>query len=293
MKNDDFRISVVIPTYNRKEPLQRAIRSVLAQTRPAEEIIVVDDGSQDDTRSMIESNFAMVRYFYQSNQGVSKARNAGIEQSAENWIALLDSDDEWKPDKLEKQVAALMKKPDLEFCHTDEIWIRNGKRVNAMHKHKKFGGYIFEKCLPLCVISPSSVLLKKTIFEKTGYFNEKLPACEDYDYWLRYCSANPVLYIDSPLLIKYGGHQDQLSQKYVAMDRFRLKVLANLLSQDMLSETQKKAVSETFVEKYKILESGAIKRGNEEVLRFCREILTELKNVSSISVENIAGVNRS
>lgn len=277
-----FNISVVIPTYNRAIAIERAINSVLAQSHRPDEIIVVDDGSSDNTRQTIEKKYSgQVRYVYQPNLGVSCARNTGIKQSKGDWIALLDSDDEWKPEKLELQLDALAKEPDYDFCHTNEIWIRNGKRVNAMTKHEKNGGFIFEKCLPLCVISPSSALIKKTVFDDIGFFDEELPACEDYDLWLRYCCHRPVLYIDTPLLVKYGGHDDQLSKKFWGMDRFRLQSLLKLISSQTLSESQTNTVLDVFFEKYNILVNGAKKHQNTELLTTCQRMIEKLETLVS------------
>lgn len=275
--DSEFKISAVIPTYNRQGTLQRAIDSILAQTYPADEIIVVDDGSMDDTRGLFKSpGYQTIRYIYQDNQGVSCARNTGINQARGNWIALLDSDDEWLPNKLELQVNALISRPEFNFCHTNEIWIRHGKRVNPMARHEKNGGYIFEKCLPLCVISPSSVLIKKTVFEQIGLFDEALPACEDYDFWLRYCAKHPVLYVDKPLLRKYGGHTDQLSRKYLGMDLFRLQSLIKLIKQNDLAREQIEAVKNTFFQKYSILYQGATKHKNVDLVSLCEGLLQEM-----------------
>ena len=278
LPNSKDKISVVIPTYNRANLLDRALKSVMAQTRTADEIIVVDDGSIDGTAMLIESTYKnSVEYLCQPNRGVSSARNTGIRKAKGNWIALLDSDDEWKADKLELQLAALQKQPEYDFCHTNEIWIRNGKRVNAMTKHEKSGGYIFENCLPLCVISPSAVIIRKTVFDENGLFDEELPACEDYDFWLRYCCEKPVLYLDKPLLTKYGGHEDQLSRKYLGMDYFRLQSLVKLLSLTSLTVQQVSAIKNTFFEKYKILNNGAIKHKNEEMLRQIEGLLQDMQ----------------
>ena len=273
-----YHISVVIPTYNRANTIERALQSVLAQTRSAQEIIVVDDGSTDDTAELIETKFAdSVVYHYQSNRGVSHARNTGIKIASGDWIAFLDSDDEWLPGKLQAQVEALNKQSDYLFCHTDEIWMRNGKRVNPMNKHGKSGGHIFERCLPLCVISPSSVLMRKSLFEIIGWFDESMPACEDYDYWLRFCSQYPVLYVDVPQLVKYGGHQDQLSRKYWGMDQFRISALLKILAMGVLSSQQKSAVINMVKDKCMILEKGAQKHANDEMLQYCQDVRLRLE----------------
>ena len=259
-----IKISVIIPTFNRKDLVKRAIQSVLNQTIPPIEIIVIDDGSKDGTDQLIKGEFPQVKYFRKANSGISSARNLGIKKSVGNWIAFLDSDDEWLPKKLELQMKSIQENPEYQICHTNEIWIRNGKRVNPKDKHQKFGGHIFEKCLPLCVISPSSVLINKDTFGEYGLFDTALPACEDYDLWLRICAFLPVLYLDEPMLKKYGGHKDQLSQKYWGMDRFRIISLEKVINNKMIDQSKRKSALEMLVTKLKIFITGAKKRGKKE-----------------------------
>ena len=262
-----MKISVVIPTYNRKHTLARAINSIFSQTRQVFEIIVVDDGSTDGTPEWIMQTYPAVKYIYQKNSGVSSARNTAIRSAKGNWIALLDSDDEWLPSKLEKQIEFLMKQPDYKFCHTNEIWIRNGKRVNQMNKHKKFGGEIFEKCLDICRISPSSSLFSKSILDDIGYFDESLKVCEDYDLWLRVTSKYKILFLDNPLIKKYGGHSDQLSQLPNGIEQYRIHSLENILHSNFLSDSQKIAAKDTILYKLDIYINGLKKRGKLKDLK--------------------------
>jgi glycosyltransferase involved in cell wall biosynthesis len=251
---------------------------VLAQTRPAEEIIVVDDGSDDGTAAMLARDYPELACLVQENRGVSAARNTGIRAARGDWIALLDSDDEWLPQKLERQLLALQEARRSEsaaplLVHCDEIWIRKGRRVNPMDKHAKTGGWIFERCLPLCAISPSAVLMARELLADVGEFDEDLPACEDYDLWLRICSRYPVLYVDEPLLNKYGGHSDQLSRQHWGMDRFRVRALDKLLSAGGLDATQQEQATAMLHEKCRILRLGAEKRGNQALLDELSEVL--------------------
>lgn len=261
-------VSVIIPTYNRCALLARALDSVLAQTRCADEVIVVDDGSQDGTADFVRHAYPQVHLLVQRNAGVSAARNRGITCATGEWIALLDSDDVWLPTKLAMQLQALTQQPGFRLVHCDEVWIRKGVRVNPMKKHKKRGGFIFQYCLPLCCISPSSVLIERSVFETLGNFDESLPACEDYDLWLRICAREPVLYLDQPLLQKYGGHSDQLSQQYWGMDRFRIQALQKILTMGVLSEQDRVAVKAMLVKKAAIFARGAEKHGREELARY-------------------------
>ncbi len=269
-----MKITVVIPSYNRIQALIRAIESVLAQSSPVDEIIVVDDGSNDDTASQITTQFPQVNYLYQQNSGVSAARNYGIRRAQYRWVALLDSDDTWLPNKVAEIRAIQPLHSDFKLFHSDEIWVRNGVRVNAMNKHQKSGGWIFRQCLPLCVISPSAVVMKRELFDDVGMFDESLPACEDYDLWLRICHQYPVYYIDKPLITKYGGHDDQLSQRYWGMDRFRIRALQNILTSNALSKDYRQATQAMLVKKLKILLKGAEKHGNQQVIDEFQPLLT-------------------
>jgi len=260
-----MNISVIIPTWNRADRLANALQSAFAQSLPPAEVIVVDDGSTDDTHKLVRSQFRDARYIHQQNQGVSSARNTGIEAASGNWIALLDSDDHWQPDKLKQQCEHLRARPDYKICHSDEIWVRNGRRVNPMKKHAKQGGHIFRQCLPLCAISPSAVLIHRDLFNEIGLFDEHLPACEDYDLWLRICALHPVLYIDKPLITKTGGHADQLSRRHWGMDRFRIHALENILASNTLDATNHAAALATLLDKLAIVIKGAVKRGNHEL----------------------------
>ena len=259
-------ISVIIPTYNRAYCLSRAIDSVLAQSHPVEKICVIDDGSTDDTQQLLQSNYPQIHYIRQENKGVSAARNKGIRKIKSQWIAFLDSDDEWLPQKIEKQLFELTRQPMYKLIHCDEVWIRNGVRVNAMNKHKKSGGDIFESCLPLCVISPSASIIQRELLLEVGLFNESLPACEDYDLWLRICSSHPVLYVNEKLLRKYGGHEDQLSRQHWGMDRFRVDALDRIIREGVLQSDQAKAAREILINKCRILINGADKRGNQALV---------------------------
>lgn len=265
---DEYRVSAVITTYNRKRLVERAIRSVLKQSLPPFEIIVIDDGSEDGTEKFIREKFPTVKYVLQNNSGISRARNRGISIASGDWIAFLDSDDEWLSKKNEVQVNALKKNPDFKICYTNEIWIRNEKRVNQRKIHAKYGGYIFEKCLPLCIISPSSVVIKKDVFREYGTFDSDLPVCEDYDLWLRLCAFLPVLYIDEPLIIKYGGHEDQLSKKYWGMDRFRIYALEKIVNNKNLDIDKRCAAASMMIRKIDIYLEGAKKRDKHEEVQF-------------------------
>ena len=252
-------IAVIIPTYNRISFLERAINSVLDQSCSVNQIIVIDDGSTDDTKKVIKTKYPQVTYIHQKNQGVSVARNRGIIETNCEWICFLDSDDTWHKNKIQKQKQKIKENSEMLFCHTNEIWHQHGKILNQQKKHKKYGGYIFEQCLPFCIISPSSVIIHKKIFNEIGLFDEKLLACEDYDMWLRICSRYPVLFINEALTNKYGGHSDQLSKKYWGIDRFRIIALEKIIQSNNLVPEKTKIAKTELLKKVNIFLKGSEK----------------------------------
>jgi glycosyltransferase involved in cell wall biosynthesis len=250
-----LEISVIIPTYNRYEVLQRALTSVYAQSYMPKEVIIIDDGSTDET-SQITKLFPHAKYIYQKNSGVSSARNLGINNSTSQWIAFLDSDDAWHADKLKYQAEFHKQNPKYLISYTDEKWIRNGVEVKMAKKFHKVGGAIFAECLSHCIIAPSSALVHKMLLDEVGLFDENLEVCEDYDLWLRVACANPIGLIDEKLITKYGGNDDQLSAKYWGMDRFRVVALEKLLEFEV---AKKDSIIETLLHKYGLLLKGSVK----------------------------------
>ncbi len=258
------RVSVIVPTFNRREMVREAVASVLAQTVADFELIVVDDGSEDGTAECLEREFGgRLRLIRTPNRGVAAARNTGAGAARGEHLAFLDSDDLWQPRKLEAQLAHFARYPESEACQTEEIWIRNGVRVHPRRRHRKPDGDIFWRSLERCVVSPSAVMLRRDLFERLGGFDETLPACEDYDLWLRLGRTARVALIPEPLVVKRGGHPDQLSRRFWGMDRFRIAALLKLLA-GPLEEPQRRAVVQELERKCAIVAAGAEKRGRLE-----------------------------
>ena len=271
-------VNVIIPTFNRENKVGRAISSVLNQTFKDFKIIVVDDGSTDGTKDVVSRFGWRVTYLaLSSNLGVSAARNTGIKKSKAPFIAFLDSDDYWLPEKLAVQTDFFETNPNAMVCQTQEIWIRKGRQVTPQKKHIKKTGDIFEPSLKLCLVSPSSVMIKRSLLKKVGLFDENLPACEDYDLWLRIACRYQIYLIEQHLTVKTGGHQDQLSSRYNGMDRFRIKALEKLLKQGVLNKRQSKAALEELTIKCEIYGNGCLKRGKNEEALFYLELPKKLK----------------
>lgn len=251
-----MKISVIIPTYNRYTLLKRAILSVYSQSYLATEIIVIDDCSTDDTKQ-ITQDFPNIKYFHQVNKGVSSARNLGIKKASYDWIAFLDSDDEWCEDKLLKQINYHKKNRNILMTYTDEEWIRDGKKVKIPKKFKKIGKDVLKENLSYCNIAPSSVLIHKKLFDNYGLFDEDLKVCEDYDLWLRISMSEKIGLLDEKLIRKYAGHEEQLSFKYWGMDRFRVFSLEKVFK--IAKDEKKETIKKELFKKYSLLYKGAIK----------------------------------
>jgi glycosyltransferase involved in cell wall biosynthesis len=258
-------VSVIIPTRDRREPVREAVASALSQRDCAIEVIVVDDGSDDGTGAALAAAYGeRIRYHRQPPRGVSAARNRGVALARATWVAFLDSDDLWKPEKLARQLALHRDRPELEASQTGEIWIRGGVRVNACAHHRKPAGDVFLPSLQRCLISPSAVLMRRRLLLELGGFDESLPVCEDYDLWLRLARRAPVGLLPDPLVIKRGGHPDQLSRRYWGMDRFRVAALAKLLAAGGLSAPQHDAALAALRAKCAVLAQGARRRGRDD-----------------------------
>jgi hypothetical protein len=257
-------VSVIIPTYNRCSLVGEAVASALAQEDVELEVIVVDDGSLDDTASVLVSFGAAIRPVFQPHGGVSAARNTGIRAAMGEWLAFLDSDDLWLPRKLRMQLEFFSERPDFKICQTEETWIRNGRRLNPKGYHQKPHGYCFPKLLERCLISPSAVVIHHWLFDEVGFFDESLPACEDYDLWLRIGCRYPIGLVEEPLTIKRGGHPDQLSNTMPALDRYRILALAKLLQMEPLSPNQQEQALRALRHKCRIYSEGCRKRDRKD-----------------------------
>jgi glycosyltransferase involved in cell wall biosynthesis len=268
-------VSVIIPTYNRGWIVREAIDSVLSQDFHDFELIVVDDGSTDDTADILKDYRARITVLTQSNRGVSAARNQGVRSSSGQYIAFLDSDDRWLPQKLSRQIDFFDNHPDAQICQTEEIWIRNGRRVNPKTRHRKPSGMIFERSLELCLVSPSAVMMRRSLFGRVGLFDENFQACEDYDLWLRVSCRFPVYLIEDPLIVKQGGHADQLSRQ-PSLDKYRIQSIVGIIQNGELSKSQYAAALKVLREKCSVYASGCLKRGRKQEYEYYQALIHKM-----------------
>ena len=289
--------SVIIPTYNRKQFLKIALTSVLAQTFNDYEVIVIDDGSSDGTKEMFEGRRMRnvgrgawdppsprlrrtgvgrgdkIRYIYQENKGPAAARNLGIKQAKGEFICFLDTDDRFREDKLKVTYDYIKNHPQYKIFHTEEIWYRKGALLTQRIYHKKPSGLVFENAVRMCSISISTAAIKKDVFNEVGFFDESMPACEDYDFWLRVTSKFRVFLIPYYLTIKEGGHIGQQSFKYPAMDTFRIYALKKILESGELSGDNFKIAAGELIKKCEIFIKGALKRGKIKEVKYHQALI--------------------
>lgn len=289
-----MNISVILPVYNRPGFIKRSVNSVLNQSYKNFELIIVDDGSDDGTPDVLAklaagSDADIISLQFEENCGVSAARNAGIRAASGEWIALLDSDDEWDADKLEKQMKFHQQHKGLVISQCNERWIRNGKQVNKRKIHRKKSGRIFQESLKLCLISPSAVFFHKNLVKNIGFFDESFPVCEDYDYWLRVLRNYPVGLLDEALLTRYGGHDDQLSSRYWGMDRWRVKAMEKHLDPYKMPVHDLVALYKELISKLNVLYQGALKRKKPAAQEYAKKLaqykkaLTALKSIKTVT----------
>jgi glycosyltransferase involved in cell wall biosynthesis len=256
--------------------LREAIDSVLAQRGVSAELIIVDDGSTDgsgeDLRRFIaaaaESLITLRLVCNPENRGVAAARNLGVAVAAAPLIAFLDSDDLWAPTKLSRQVDFMRTRANCHISQTEEVWIRNGRRVNPGRRHRKRAGDIFIDSLRICLISPSAVTMRTELFRAVGGFDEDMTAAEDYDLWLRILRHHPVGLITEALVTRRAGHEGQLSAATPALDRFRILALLKLLAARDLAEERRAAVAEVLMEKCQVYGWGLERRGFHALAEF-------------------------
>ncbi|WP_419175249.1 glycosyltransferase family 2 protein [Desulfosediminicola sp.] len=274
-------VSVIIPTYNRNDFLREALNSVFRQSARCAEIIVVDDGSTDGTEEFISGLKAEsptpIHYLKQKNKGPAAARNSGISLSSQEYITFLDSDDHWRKRKIQYQLGAMQKQPDYLISHTREKWYRKGEHLNQKKKHIPRHGDIFSHCLELCAVGMSTVMVRRDLFDEIGLFDESLPCCEDYDFWLRASCRYPFLLVDEPLTIKEGGRDDQVSHQYrVGMDKLRIESLEKLLQANVLTPEQATMTRKELVKKATIYGNGCMRHDRvqegQEYLALARSI---------------------
>ena len=284
MRGNKNLVSVIIPTCNRAGTIMGAVTSVLEQTLRNLEVIVVDDGSTDNTLELLGGVAdPRLQVLSQCNRGVSAARNLGLSKARGRLLALLDSDDQWLPQKAARQVR-FMVEGGFHLCQTDEIWIRNGVRVNPCRKHAKPAGWFLEKSLHMCLISPSCVMFTREFLDRYGMFDETLPACEDYDLWLRAGISCPAGFLPDPLVVKTGGHADQLSRRILGLDLYRIYAMVKQLRSENPGPEHRRMIRRALRARGDLYIKGCLKRGRFTEAQRVRTLVEEALTPSSLTL---------
>ncbi|MDB6030412.1 MAG: glycosyl transferase family 2 [Verrucomicrobiales bacterium] len=234
-------VTAIIPTYNRAAMLAQALKSALEQTRPPDEIIVVDDGSTDNTAEVVASHGARVRYIRQDNAGAAAARNRGLKESQSEYIAFLDSDDLWTPRKIELQLGFFARTPKADFVFADmanftgtvmtaEPEIKNPKLHDYLVEHAEHLADLFQWLIIENVVPTPTVMCKRSAVTKVGFFNERLLIAEDLDYWLRAAEVCHWGFLDEVMLFR-RRHESNLVSDFTRR---------NLALIEVLGETQRR-----------------------------------------------------
>jgi glycosyltransferase involved in cell wall biosynthesis len=227
-------VAAIVPAYNAAALLPRSIESILSQTVPVTEVIVVDDGSTDETRQVAESFGPPVKCISQPNAGLAGARNSGIRAATSEWIALLDADDRWLPNKIEQQLNAAARHPECVLLYSDAtVVLPDGSIAGHFLTDKgPISGWVFDRLLASCFMLPSTVMVRRKVLLDAGLFNESFRRVEDYELWLRLAREHQFYMVPDSLTL-YERQPDSLSRNVAAMLMAQIEVLEPLLNQPL------------------------------------------------------------
>lgn len=226
MTQNKITIAAIIPTYNRAKLVTRAIESALAQTRPLDEILVVDDGGSDDTAEVVAQYGGTVRYIRRENGGLAAARNTGVQAAESDWVAFLDDDDEWMPEKTRLQEEAILGTPEAAVCYGGPMWITTSGKETFLRPTapaKLWPGFRLKN-----LITPCSMMVRKDAFEEVGGFNERLRCVEDWEFNVRLTPGRILACVDVPVVRVYEA-RNSMSKALENMMQAEMSIVATLL----------------------------------------------------------------
>lgn len=257
-------ISVVIPAFNSERCISRAIESVLSQTFSDYEIIVVDDGSTDGTADIVKKFGSRVKYVYQQNAGPARARNAGLKIASGQWIAFLDADDEWLPDKLRQQVELLDRNRDLRWCSTNRYQADERRKApvgnkaaitKALKGREYFPNYFTAAMAGKCPIVTSAIVVRKDVFDELGGFDPALRRGQDVDMWWRIGHYHPQIgYTAQPLAVRHLDVENPITREH------RLKTMNGRTGRKLVARHLAMAEEKGGIKEFKPFASTALRK---------------------------------
>ena len=246
-------VSVVIPSYNAARYVGAAISSVLAQTAPDLEVVVVDDGSTDDTEAVVRRFGPAVRYHRQRHAGVAAARNRGLAESSGKYVGFLDADDTWLPHKLERQLGALQGQAAFRACYSSHVVVDPELRPLGVQRSPRVASILEDLLLRGNVIgSICTVLCERELFTATGGFDPALSQCADWDMWIRLSLLTDFCYIDEPL-VTYRQHGANMSRDIKLYERDSLLLLDKAFARPGLPAALRKRRPEAYGRMFLVL----------------------------------------
>lgn len=232
MPDSDPLVSIITPTFNRERTITQAVESVLAQSYPHWELIIVDDGSRDGTREKLASYLddERIQYHFEENQGQSIARNLALQYARGVLLCFLDSDDRWVPEKLERQVALMEAHPEVDVLHSDEIMIDEQGRELSRKNMRRYSGRIARQMLVDNSVSINTVMARRECFDTMGGFSGRYGVADDYDIWLRFSARFTFLYVP-----EYWGYYRVMADQ-ISSDKQRRFAANEAIVRDFIEE---------------------------------------------------------
>ena len=277
-----IKVSAIIPTYNYARFLAAAVDSVLAQTLEDIEVVVVDDGSTDETESLMRGYDSRVRYVRQENSGVAVARNRGIEESRGQYVAFLDADDVWVPHKLERQLAALKKKTGLRACYAAFTLATSELSPTGINQSKRRASTLEDLLLMGNIIgTPSTVLCERSLFEEVSGFDTSFNYCADWEMWIRLAALTEFLYLDEPLVL-YRQHDTNMSRNVSLLERESISLLEKGFAMPRLATSIRARRREAFARNYMVLAGSYFHAGRYKDFARCaaRALALDIRQVN-------------
>lgn len=287
-------VSVIIPTYNSVAYVTAAVASVLAQTFADLEILVIDDGSTDETSEVMAGYGTRVRYLRQENSGVAIARNRGIAESQGEYVAFLDADDTWFPRKLELQLEALRAHIEAGVCYSAFLVVTSELKPIGVRRSERWASALEDLLLHGNVVgSICTVLAKRSLFQQAGGFDPLLSQCADWEMWVRLAARTEFVYLDEPL-VTYRQHDSNMSHNAPLLEKDSLRVLEKSFAMEELSPELRARRRAAFARNYMVLAGTYIhaRRFRDSVRCAAKAVALDFRQIRYLTAFPERAINR-